>query len=178
MNRSRIGFITRVHPFYDLPAVAAKREQAVVELRKTDCQVVEAAIPRTALDALEIAGVLKQREIDLAVLFFCTWVSRKIKHFAKSRKRFAGLQKATVGRRIFTVPTANPICSRRRPARTGCKSKCSGRASPVAMDEHEKSTLRFGEQGESRLVGQRESAHLFLDRNCTEDCYVQAARRS
>ena len=98
MNRSRIGFITRVHPFYDLPAVAAKREQAVVELRKTDCQVVEAAIPRTALDALEIAGVLKQREIDLAVLFFCTWVSRKIKHFAKSRKRFAGLQKATVGR--------------------------------------------------------------------------------
>jgi hypothetical protein len=46
------------------------------------------------------------------------------------------------------------------------------------MDEHEKSTLRFGEQGESRLVGQRESAHLFLDRNCGEDRQVQAARRS
>jgi hypothetical protein len=64
------------------------------------------------------------------------------------------------------------------PARTGCKSKCSGCASPGAMDEHEKSTLRFGEQGESRLVGQRESAHLFLYRNCGEDCQVQAARRS
>jgi hypothetical protein len=49
---------------------------------------------------------------------------------------------------------------------------------PGAIDGHEKSTLRFGEQGASRLVGPRESAHLLLDRNCGEDCYVQAARRS
>ena len=41
------------------------------------------------------------------------------------------------GRQLFsaTVPTANPICSRRRPAHTGCKSNVRSRASPEAMDE-------------------------------------------
>ena len=51
------------------------------------------------------------------------------------------------------VPTANPICSRRRPACTACKSKYSGPCFAGSNDEREKSTLRFGEKGESRLFG-------------------------
>ena len=56
--------------------------------------------------------------------------------------------------------------------------RCSGHASPGAIEKHEKSTLRIGEQRSLVVSGKRELEHLFLGWNCGEDCYVQAARRS
>lgn len=78
MSLLRIGFVTCVHPFYNLPAVVKHRDEAVIGLRKAGCEVVATPIPRTSLDALEIASLLKKSDIDLVLLFFCTWVGEDI----------------------------------------------------------------------------------------------------
>ncbi|HTS25113.1 MAG TPA: hypothetical protein VMH81_04525 [Bryobacteraceae bacterium] len=78
MPRPQIALITCVHPLYNLPAVAAQRQQAIAELRQAGCNVVETAIPRTPLDSVEIARQLQECDLDLAALFFCTWVSEEV----------------------------------------------------------------------------------------------------
>jgi L-fucose isomerase-like protein len=78
MKPLKVGFVTCVHPLYDLPAVVRHRDQAVSGLRQAGCEVVAARIPRTSLDAIEIASLLRASEIDLALLFFCTWVAEDI----------------------------------------------------------------------------------------------------
>lgn len=78
MNQPRIGFVTCIHPLYDLPAVAAWRENAISELRKSGCEVIASAIPRTPADAGEVAAHLAKHEVDLVVLFFCSWVSEDV----------------------------------------------------------------------------------------------------
>ena len=74
----KIGFVTCVHPFYDLPPVAAERRRAIEELRRTGCEVIEAETPRTVSDAVEIAAQLRDGAIDVVLLFFCTWVAEEI----------------------------------------------------------------------------------------------------
>jgi len=78
MSQVKVGFVTCVHPFYDLPAVVGHRDRAVEELRKAGCEVVAAPIPRTSLDAIEIAALLRKNEVDALLLFFCTWVAEEI----------------------------------------------------------------------------------------------------
>ena len=77
MSQPRIGFVTCVHPFYELPAVAEATQRAIGELRQSGCEVV-ASIPRNFHDAGEAARRFRQSEIDLVVLFFCTWVAEDI----------------------------------------------------------------------------------------------------
>jgi L-fucose isomerase-like protein len=74
----KIGFITCVHPFYDLPPVARQRQEAITELRRTGCEVLAADTPRTVSEAVEIAVRLRDSAIDVVVLFFCTWVAEEI----------------------------------------------------------------------------------------------------
>jgi L-fucose isomerase-like protein len=74
----KIGFVTCVHPFYDLPPVAAERQHAIEELRRIGCEVVAAETPRTVSDAIEIAARLRDSAIDVVLLFFCTWVREEI----------------------------------------------------------------------------------------------------
>jgi len=78
MNSPKVGFVTCVHPFYDLPAVVEHRDRAVAELTAAGCTVVPAPLPRTSLDALEIASMLRANDVDVVLLFFCTWVSEEI----------------------------------------------------------------------------------------------------
>ncbi|HEY2014329.1 MAG TPA: hypothetical protein VGH38_12555 [Bryobacteraceae bacterium] len=78
MNRAKIGFVTCVHPLYDLPAVTAWREHAIGELQKSGVEVIATAIPRTPPDAVEIARQLTGSDVDLVVLFFCSWVSEDV----------------------------------------------------------------------------------------------------
>ncbi len=78
MHPLRIGFVTCVHPIYDLPAVVKHRDQAVAGLRKAGCEVIAAQSPRSSGDALEIAALLRKSEIDVTLLFFCTWVAEDI----------------------------------------------------------------------------------------------------
>lgn len=78
MNPPTIGFFTCVHPFYDLPAVTGARERAIGGLRQSGCEVVAARIPQTSHDAIEAAAEFRGRDVDLVVLFFCTWVAEDI----------------------------------------------------------------------------------------------------
>jgi len=78
MEGLRIGFVTCVHPIYDLPAVTRQREDAIEQLRRAGCEVIAAETPRSAADAAGIAALLRNNGIDVVLLFFCTWVSEEI----------------------------------------------------------------------------------------------------
>ena len=77
-GRLRIGFVTCVHPIYDLAPVARQRQDAIDELRRAGCEVIAAETPRTVRDAVETAARLRDSAIDVVVLFFCTWVAEEI----------------------------------------------------------------------------------------------------
>ena len=78
MRSVKVGFVTCVHPFYDLPAVVKHREAAVEALTQAGCEVVAAPIPRNSLDAIDIASLLRKSDVDAVLLFFCTWVAEDI----------------------------------------------------------------------------------------------------
>jgi L-fucose isomerase-like protein len=78
MSRPKIGFVACVHPLYDLPRIAGLRQDAIRALGEAGCDVVAAEVPRTPAEAAAIAASLRESGADLAVLFFCTWVSEDI----------------------------------------------------------------------------------------------------
>ncbi|MCC7175772.1 MAG: hypothetical protein IT159_11295 [Bryobacterales bacterium] len=78
MNPVKAGFVTCVHPFYDLPAVVKHRDEAIKALTGAGCEIVAAPIPRTSLDALDIASLMRKNDVDAVLLFFCTWVAEDI----------------------------------------------------------------------------------------------------
>lgn len=78
MPPPKAGFITCVHPYYDLPAVTAHRDRAVQGLQDAGCDLIAAPVPRSSSDALEIAARLRAEGAEAVVLFFCTWVAEEI----------------------------------------------------------------------------------------------------
>ena len=71
----RSDFTSRL-PVYDAPGnqqQAGRQEQ----LRRTGCEVIAAEVPRSPGDAIE-RQAFRREEIDLALLFFCTWVAEEI----------------------------------------------------------------------------------------------------
>ncbi len=78
MNPPRIGFVTCVHPIYNLPSVIKHRDSALAGLRECGCEVEAPDIARDSRDVAGIVAALKQNDIDLLVLFFCTWVAEEI----------------------------------------------------------------------------------------------------
>jgi len=74
----KIGFVTCVHPYYDLPAVAARREQAIAELRNSGFEVVATVTPRDPDEAVRTGRELKDGGVEAVLLFFCTWVAEPI----------------------------------------------------------------------------------------------------
>jgi L-fucose isomerase-like protein len=78
MIRPKIGLVTCVHPLYDLPAVAARRRDAIEGLEAAGCEVVAAQVPRSPADAIEAAAFLRRSGVDLVVLFFVTWVTEGV----------------------------------------------------------------------------------------------------
>lgn len=74
----RVGFVTCVHPFYELPAVVRNRELAVSGLRDCGCEVIACGTPRTPEDAVALAAQLRKSDVDAVLLFFCTWVSEEV----------------------------------------------------------------------------------------------------
>jgi len=56
-------------------------------------------------------------------------------------------------KQFTSVPTANPICGRRRPARNGCKLDVRATLRREQMEKHEKSTLRFANKRSLVLSG-------------------------
>jgi L-fucose isomerase-like protein len=76
--KPRIGFITCVHPIYNLPAVVRHRDDAVEALTAAGCEVVPAETPKTTQEAGSIAAALREQSSDLLLFFFCTWVAEDI----------------------------------------------------------------------------------------------------
>jgi L-fucose isomerase-like protein len=74
----RVGFITCVHPIYNLPLVLQQRDQAVSGLRNAGCDVLEPEIARDPRDIPGIIATLRNGDIDLLLFFFCTWVDEDI----------------------------------------------------------------------------------------------------
>jgi L-fucose isomerase-like protein len=75
---ARIGFVTCVHPIYDLPSVTQHRDRAISGLRAAGCEVISPGIARDVQDLPEIVSELKGGDIDLLLFFFCTWVAEEI----------------------------------------------------------------------------------------------------
>jgi L-arabinose isomerase len=78
MAPPKAGFVTCVHPYYDLPAVTAHRDRAIEGLKQAGCDILTAPVPRSSSDALEIAARLRAEGAEAVVLFFCTWVAEDI----------------------------------------------------------------------------------------------------
>ncbi len=78
MKNPCIGFITCVHPIYDLPSAAQHRDEAVAALHAANCGVIAPAIARDAHDIPNIIDELRRGDIDLLLFFFCTWVAEEI----------------------------------------------------------------------------------------------------
>jgi len=74
----RIGFVTCVHPIYDLPSALQHRDSAISGLREAGCDVIAPAMARDPQDIPAIVDKLRSAEIDLVLFFFCTWVAEEI----------------------------------------------------------------------------------------------------
>jgi L-fucose isomerase-like protein len=74
----KIGFVTCVHPIYNLPSVTQHRDEAAAALRQAGCEVVVTDIARDSRDARSIAALLQSEQVDLVLFFFCTWVAEEI----------------------------------------------------------------------------------------------------
>ena len=74
----KAGFVTCVHPYYDLPGVAAERDRAIAELRNAGFAVEATTTPRDADEAVKAAARLKESAVDVVLLFICTWVAEPI----------------------------------------------------------------------------------------------------
>jgi L-fucose isomerase-like protein len=74
----KVGLVTCVHPIYNLPSVTRHRDEAIAGLRAAGCEVVAADIARDSRDVPSIARMLEREEIDVLLLFFCTWVAEEI----------------------------------------------------------------------------------------------------
>jgi L-fucose isomerase-like protein len=73
-----VGFITCVHPIYNLPSVVQHRDHAISGLRAAGCDVIAPGIARDPQDVPQIVDALKKGNIDLLLFFFCTWVAEEI----------------------------------------------------------------------------------------------------
>lgn len=78
MTAPRVGFVTCVHPIYNLPAVHQQRDQAVSGLRNAGCDVLAPEIARDPQDIPSIIATLRNGDLDLLLFFFCTWVDEEI----------------------------------------------------------------------------------------------------
>jgi L-fucose isomerase-like protein len=79
MRNPRVGFVACVHPLYEVPAAVEPRQAAIRALEAAGCEVMAAeTTPKTPLEARAAAASLRERDVDLVLLFFCTWVAEDV----------------------------------------------------------------------------------------------------
>jgi L-fucose isomerase-like protein len=78
LNNPHIGFVTCVHPIYQLPSVVQHRDAAISAFMAAGCEVTVPAIARNPQDIPQIINALKKTDIDILLFFFCTWVAEEI----------------------------------------------------------------------------------------------------
>jgi L-fucose isomerase-like protein len=74
----RIGFVTCIHPIYNLPSALQPRDAAIAALRDAGCEVIAPEVARNPLEAPRIIAELMAGDIDLLLFFFCTWVDEEM----------------------------------------------------------------------------------------------------
>jgi L-fucose isomerase-like protein len=78
MAHPRIGFVTCVHPTFDLPSVLKHQDAAIFGLRNAGCEVLVPGIARNPKDGSKITNELIAEDIDLLLFFFCSWADEEM----------------------------------------------------------------------------------------------------
>jgi L-fucose isomerase-like protein len=125
MRVPKIGFVTCVHPIYDLPSVIQHRDDAVSALEAVGCELVSPPIARNSRDVDEIAATLRGEEIDLLLFFFCTWVAEEITLALARELKDAPLLLWALPYLDRNVPMPSPVTGL---TATGCNIRRMGRS--------------------------------------------------
>jgi L-fucose isomerase-like protein len=78
MAHPHIGFVTCVHPSFDLPSVLEHQDAAISGLRNAGCEVLVPGIARNPKDSSKIIDELIASDIDLLLFFFCSWADEEM----------------------------------------------------------------------------------------------------
>jgi L-fucose isomerase-like protein len=74
----RIGFVTCIHPSFDIPSALEYQDAAISGLRDAGCDVLFPGIARNQNQSLKIIDALKAGDIDLLLFFFCSWTDEEM----------------------------------------------------------------------------------------------------
>ena len=121
----RIGFVTCLHPIYDLPSARQHRDSALSGLRSAGCDVIAPEIARDPRDIPVIVKELQGAEIDLLLFFFCTWVAEEITLSIACELKDTPLLLWALPHFDLSVPMPSPITGI---TATGCNLQRSGRS--------------------------------------------------
>jgi L-fucose isomerase-like protein len=125
LTAPRIGFVTCVHPIYNLPAVIQHRDNAISALQEAGCAVFAPETARYPLDISQIVDELRAGQIDLLLFFFCTWVSEEVPLFIAREMGNTPLLLWALPYLDLSVPMPSPMTGI---TATGCNLRRAGRA--------------------------------------------------
>jgi L-fucose isomerase-like protein len=121
----RIGFVTCVHPIYNLPSVMQHRDAAVTALKASGCEVAVPPTARNPQDIQQIIDELKKADIDLLLFFFCTWVAEEITLSIAQEMEKVPLLLWALPYLDLSVPMPSPMTGL---TATGCNLSRAGRS--------------------------------------------------
>ena len=121
----KIGFVTCVHPIYNLPAVVRHQEEAIAGLRAAGCSVNAPAIARGPEDVSKIVEELKKENIDLLLFFFCTWIAEEITLSIAQELAHVPLLLWALPYLDLSIPMPSPMTGI---TSTGCNLRRAGRS--------------------------------------------------
>jgi L-fucose isomerase-like protein len=124
LTAPRIGFVTCVHPIYNLPSVIRHRDNAVSALTAADCTVISPEIARNPTDVRKIIDELKKGDVDLLLFFFCTWIAEEITLSIAQEMRNSPLLLWALPYLEMSVPMPSPMTGI---TATGCNLRRAGR---------------------------------------------------
>jgi L-fucose isomerase-like protein len=109
MAPPRIGFVTCIHPAYNLPSVLEHQDAAISGLRNAGCDVLVPEIAQNPEDGTKIIDELKAGDIDLLLFFFCTWVDEEMALSIAQELKTTPLLLWALPYLDLAVPTLSPI---------------------------------------------------------------------
>jgi L-fucose isomerase-like protein len=109
MAYPRIGFVTCVHPSFDLPSVVEHQDAAISGLRNAGCDVLVPGTARNLKDSSRIISELKAGDIDLLLFFFCSWADEEMTLSIAQELRTIPLLLWALPYLDLSVPMPSPI---------------------------------------------------------------------
>jgi L-fucose isomerase-like protein len=109
MAHPRIGFVTCVHPTFDLPSILECQNAAISGLRIAGCDVITPEMARNPNDSSKIIDELKAADIDLLLFFLCTWADEAMTLSIAQELRATPLLLWALPYLDLAVPMPSPI---------------------------------------------------------------------